>query len=535
MNPEAHDPVFLLRFSRFARMSGAVAAALGVVVLIGWASGTEILKTGLPGMIAVKPNGAACGLLLGISLFCRCSPASRAAARILSRVGLAVVLIASAVTLAEHLFSLDLFIDDILFLEPPGRFGSIHPGRMAFNSTISFLTLGLGMLLQDLVTPPGRAALVAQTLALAAFAVALTALVGYLYEVPTFIGPAAFTRMPLLAAVMCLLLSSGLFLARPGEGLAKIFSCDTAGGFMARRLMLAIPLIIVLMGKLGIIGQSSYRYFGTAFMVIVGIAVCSILIYRSAVSIHERDLRHRRMVEDLRRSNKELESFSYSVAHDLRTPLRGIDGFSLALLEDYGDKLDGQARDYLRRVRRASQHMGKIIDGLLELSRLARREIHAESVDLSGLARRIAEQLQAGSPDRRAVFAIADGLEARGDPELLGIVLNNLLDNAWKFTGRTPQALIEFGVMDADARRPFFVRDNGAGFDMAYADKLFKLFERLHTLQDFPGTGIGLAAVSLCLQRHGGRIWAEGAPGKGAVFSFTIPGPTEAAYERSQQ
>jgi PAS domain S-box-containing protein len=221
-------------------------------------------------------------------------------------------------------------------------------------------------------------------------------------------------------------------------------------------------------------------------------------------------------------ANRELEAFSYSVAHDLRTPLRGIDGFSQALLEDYSGKLDEKARHYLHRVRQSTNHMAQLIDSLLSLARIARDELRREPVDLSELARATAERLSAAQPERSVQFRITDGLRGTGDGRLLGLVLDNLLGNAWKFTQAEPQACIEFGATDEDGQCVFLVRDNGAGFDMAFASKLFGVFQRLHTTDEFEGTGIGLATVQRIIQRHGGRVWAEGKVGRGATFHFTL-------------
>jgi len=225
---------------------------------------------------------------------------------------------------------------------------------------------------------------------------------------------------------------------------------------------------------------------------------------------------------DLSASNKELESFSYSISHDLRTPLRSIDGFSLALLEDAQDKLNAAERENLGRIRKAAQRMGHLIDSLLNLSRLTRLEMRRDRVELSAQAAEILEEFKRRDPGRRVETHVAPGVTAQGDPDLLRVVLQNLLENAWKFTGRRDDARISFGVETADGARAYFVRDNGVGFDMAYADKIWGAFERLHGADQFPGTGIGLTTVQKIIQRHGGRAWARGAPGQGATFYFTL-------------
>jgi PAS domain S-box-containing protein len=233
--------------------------------------------------------------------------------------------------------------------------------------------------------------------------------------------------------------------------------------------------------------------------------------------------RVRQRTVELVAANKELEAFSYSVAHDLRAPLRGIDGFSKALLQDYGPKLDAEGQDYLRFVREGCQRMGLLIDDLLKLSRTTRAPLRREPVDLTEMAWRIARDLRRLAPERAVDLLIAEHLTTMGDPTLLEAALRNLLENAWKFTGQRAEALVEFGALEQPGGVPaFFVRDNGAGFDMRYADKLFGVFQRLHRPEEFAGTGIGLATVQRIFQRHSGRIWAEAEVDKGATFYFTL-------------
>jgi signal transduction histidine kinase len=225
---------------------------------------------------------------------------------------------------------------------------------------------------------------------------------------------------------------------------------------------------------------------------------------------------------ELAAANKELETFSYSVSHDLRAPLRAIDGFSNALLRDYTARLDEQGRHYLERVRAGTQRMSQLIDDMLGLARVSRRELVRRKVDVSEIARHVAGELSKQQPARDVRLEIAEGLTVHGDPHLLTIAFENLLGNAWKFTGKKEGGCIEVGKTMNGSEKAFYVRDNGAGFDMAYADKLFGAFQRLHSPADFEGTGIGLATVQRIVSRHGGRIWAEGAVGQGATFYFTL-------------
>jgi len=221
-------------------------------------------------------------------------------------------------------------------------------------------------------------------------------------------------------------------------------------------------------------------------------------------------------------ANRELESFSYSVAHDLRAPLRSIDGFSQALLEDCADKLDEDGRKYLRFVRESAQLMAQLIDDMLTLSRVTRSELAREKVDLSALARTTHARLERSEPGRGVEVAIEGGLEGDGDPRLLAVVFDNLLGNAWKFTSKRTGARVEVGTTTQNGLPAYFVRDNGAGFDMTYATKLFGVFQRLHAAHEFEGTGVGLATVQRIVHRHGGRVWAEGKVGDGATFYFTL-------------
>jgi PAS domain S-box-containing protein len=245
------------------------------------------------------------------------------------------------------------------------------------------------------------------------------------------------------------------------------------------------------------------------------------------VSSAIRDVSERKRNEiALRLANRELEAFSYSVAHDLRTPLRGMSGFAKILLEDYKDKLDADGVDCIHKIRENALRMAQLIDALLLLARVARYGLKPERTDLSALVRVVANQLAAANPERTVEVVVLDGLQALIDPTLARTLLENLVGNAWKFTGQAPAPRIEFGAADKDGALTFFVRDNGAGFNMAHAEKLFTPFQRLHANREFPGTGIGLATAHRIVDRHGGRIWAEGGVNEGATFFFSLPQST---------
>ncbi len=271
-----------------------------------------------------------------------------------------------------------------------------------------------------------------------------------------------------------------------------------------------LPLFVLLSGL-----AVSFLLFGVTFMLVLN---------RLRAEKAGRDLEDAN--HELEATNRELEAFSYSVSHDLRAPLRSIDGFSQILLEDYSDELDEEGKDYLGRVRAASQRMGRLIDDILGLSRVTRGVMSRERVNLSSLAGEVAEELREARPDRTVELTVQRGLEVWGDQRLLRVALVNLMGNAWKFTEKEREAKVAFGQDEELSRKGrvpvYYVSDNGAGFEMAYADKLFGAFQRLHGTEEFEGTGIGLATVQRVVHRHGGRIWAEGEVGRGATFFFTL-------------
>ncbi len=257
--------------------------------------------------------------------------------------------------------------------------------------------------------------------------------------------------------------------------------------------------------------------------------MCALTIQYDITELKRAEREVRRLNRDLEQRQKalevvnaELESFSYSVAHDLRTPLRSIDGFSQAVLEDYMDKLDEDGQKYLQSIRRSAQQMARLIDDLLMLSKVTRSEIHLETVNLSAIARSLLAHFQKNDPERRVEVVIPPELIIEADGRLMTIVLENLLGNAWKFTSKCPEARIELGLEEKEGKTVYFVRDNGAGFDMTYAHKLFGAFQRLHSAKEFDGTGIGLAIVRRIILRHGGQVWAEGEVDKGATLYFTL-------------
>jgi len=311
------------------------------------------------------------------------------------------------------------------------------------------------------------------------------------------------------------------------ERLTKAFAESVAAQKYSTNISLVINLLCLLfvglvagviwrdlVAKIGAIGAGLERFGAGDFKVPIPVRG------RDELSVLGRKVNL--MAERLQGLMKEIESFSYSVAHDLRAPLRSVAGFSTVLIEDHGPSLNEDARSSLNRIVAAAQRMGQMVDGLLSLSRLNRTALVKQSVNLSHVAARIAEELKTNDPDRQVKVEVAPEIIASADPKLMEVVLSNLLGNAWKFTKKNGNAQIQFGRKQIEGHPTIFIRDNGAGFDMRYADKLFGTFQRLHTVNEFEGHGIGLATVRSIIGRHGGKIWAESEPEKGATFYFTL-------------
>jgi signal transduction histidine kinase len=543
--PEA--PSLAARFRAASGAIGVSVAALGGVMLVGWALGLQ--RTVHPGGgPLMKANAAVCFILAGLALaLVHLGPRGRVPSGVLASLASLAIALGLA-TLAEWVFGLDLGIDELLFRDDTQAYTSV-PGRIAPNTALAFVLLGTSLLL---VRKDGARLRLARALALAALVIGALALAGYLYRVSPLFAVAKRTGMALPAAVGLVVLATGVLLARPDRGTVALLAGDGSGGALARRLLplaAGVPVLLAIPAQAGVVSGHLDQAYASALVTVGLTAVLAWVVASAARSVEARDAARREREREIERLNaqlelraversavnRELEAFCYSVSHDLRAPLRSIDGFGQALLEDCAAALPPQGHEHVRRIRAASQRMGKLIDDLLHLSRVTRTELRRERVDLSALAREIAAELSQGAPERRVTFEIEDGLAAEGDPGLLRVVLENLLGNAWKFTAKHASARIAVGRTVRDGQPALFVADDGAGFDMAYAKKLFGAFQRLHGMSEFAGTGIGLATVQRVVRRHGGEIWADAGVERGATFTFTLPAPDrlegEAAWE----
>lgn len=498
---------------------GSAAAIIGALVLIGWFFGIDRLKSPCPAFVSMKANTALCFLLCGIALRLLSGPGCGRGGTF-ARLCAAAAALVGALTLGEYLFGLELGIDQALLRKPAGAVNTFIPGRMAWSTALNFLLCGAALALQDV---PGG-------LRPARFMAVLSGAIAAFYTIAYFLGSIASSKltwppMAVYTSLVFMLIAAGVLLSRPVRGWVRLITHPTGNYLLTRRLLPGCIAAMLLIGWLRLAGQRAGLYdveFGVAITVFSGITVITVLILRTAAALESRDRERGRLQAELVLANRELEAFCYSVSHDLRAPLRSIDGFSLALLEDYENKLDGEGREHLRRIRGGVQRMDGLIDDLLKLSRITRAELTRERLDLSALALEVVQELRKAQPERAVEGVIEKGILAEGDAGLLRIALENLLGNAWKFTGRRSGARVEFGAARSGHETTFFVRDNGAGFDMKYGGKLFNAFQRLHKNEDFPGTGVGLATVQRIVARHEGRVWAEAGIKKGATFFFTL-------------
>ena len=536
------DPRLISLFRGMSRASSAIVVLLGCLVLVGWVFNVDTLKRVFPGLVSMKVNTAISFITAGLALWLLQPERDGMVAL---RVGQMCAIVSAGLGLlniAEYMLGLDLGIDQLLFRDVEA--GVVPPGRMAGAAALTFVMIGPALLL--LPSENHRDHFLAQLISLLASVSPLLSIIGYFYSVQSLYLIGQFGGTALHTALGLAVLCAGVFFARPESGLMAVVTSDSPAGLMARRLAPAVVVVPPILGWFVLLGYRAGYYDATlalALLVLSSIIVFALLISLSSWSLllldlkrgqaereRERLLREveqlavaaQRRAAELDVSNKELQGFAYSVAHDLRAPARQVNNFSQVLLKEYADRLDGRGRGYLQFLGNAAQKMGQLIDDLLKLSRVTRAEMVWEPVNLSEIAQSVAAGLRKRQPERQVEVTIAPGMVAIGDPQLLRTVLENLLDNAWKFTSTRPVARAEFGVTWEDTKPVYYVGDNGVGFDMSYVDKLFGAFQRLHRADEFPGTGIGLAIVQRIIQRHGGRVWAEGEVDKGATIYLTL-------------
>lgn len=517
--------VIARRHRTAASIIAAAAALSGLAVIASWIWNLPGLNRIHPALGGMGPHAAICMVFAGSAALLSNDARARAAR-------LAAVILAAAVVVIAGLTLAGMADASI---------GRVLPGRMPTASAQTFLLLGVALLLVDVQLGRWRPS---EFLSAAAAFIAILALVAYAFGNVSVLSTVKTRPLAFHTVFLLLGLSFAVFAARPHSGLMALATSDSVAGVLVRRMVPAIAVIPVILGVAAMELQRAQvvpavltlSYYATAIIVVI-VAIT----WRIAFSLHWIDTQRRdaqaqvetlnvdlerRVAErtaQLERVNAELEAFSYSVSHDLRAPVRHIDGFAHMVASRYGAALDDAGRRQLRVICESAKSMGRMIDDLLSLARLERQQMSMEMTDLDALVRRIVQDL-ARDAGARAIAWQCDPLPpARCDPGLIKLVFINLLSNAVKYTSKCDRAAVTISSRRDGHEIVFAIADNGAGFDQQYRDKLFGVFQRLHRAEEFEGTGIGLATVRRIVHKHGGRVWAEGAVGHGATFSFTLP------------
>ena len=525
------------RAAGWAASAGIVAIAL--CGLAGWAADSRLLTSFQPGMVPINPLTAICFLLAGAGLLLLYrhpdSPAAARAAAALS----AAVLAVGCLRLAGYFTDWRFTVDQALFREKLLTV-PFAPNRMAPNTAFGFVLLGAGLIAAALLRKRAREAFQLPAMVLCAFA--YFGLLGYLCRFATLYQITTHIPMSLPTLTAFLLGAVGLLCLRPAEGPVSLLFSATSGGYLLRRLLPVVILAPTAAAWARLwIGSGEGRAdlaTGTAQLTLANILVATAAVCLAGRRLHRIDLERRAVEAEVRRlnrslsdrteqleaANKGLESFSYSVSHDLRSPLRHIQGYARMLAQGLEGRIEGKLPHYLESIDSSARRMGALIDDLLGFAKLGRAEPRIAAVDMENLARECIVLLKPECEGRLVTWDLQALPAAAGDRDLLRQVLINLLSNALKYSRPRGEARVEIGFSPrTGGGGAYYVRDNGVGFDMRYADKLFGVFQRLHREAEFEGSGIGLANVRSIVQRHGGKAWAEAEPGKGATFFFSIP------------
>jgi len=574
------------------------ALTVGDLVLYGWRFDIEVLKSVVPGFVAMNPMTAFALALSGLSLWSLRDRERDARETRLGRAFATVVACIGMLRLFGYLAGWDWGIDTLFYAEKLEVVSGGWRNRMAPNTAMAFVLIGASLALLDVKTRRGRS--FSDQLALGVILLTLFALVGYSYDAGSLHGLSGHIGMALNTATSLLALSLGVLCARPDEGFVALLMSDTSGGAVRRRLIPAALGIPIVLGWLQLMGQRA-RYYdastGTALFVIATVVVLAAIVHRSAVALDRSERERRRadartgdapsfldsIVENvpnmvfvkeaadllgisediterkeaeaelrtrmeqmeaeifqssqkvqaaklqLQAANMELESFSYSVSHDLRAPLRHVNEFADLLVQHAASALDDTGRRYLDKIRESAKRMGVLIDELLQFSKMSRTEVFSSRVSLRSTVEQVIADMHDETSGRAVEWRIGALPDVEADASMLRQALTNLIGNAVKYTRPRAKAVIEIGSIESHPSEiVVFVRDNGVGFDMQYAGKLFGVFQRLHRDDEFEGTGIGLASVRRIIERHGGRTWVDARVDRGAIFYFSLPVRAEA-------
>jgi signal transduction histidine kinase len=538
----AADPELVRRYRHCATWCGYLVTAIGCAVLIGWLTGVEALNSFGPSWTTMKANTAlgliAAGGALGLHGVHR---GEWWWARLMSRLCAVFVMVLAGATLVEYVSGGDLGIDEMLVDAPAGAVGTIHPGRMAPLAMVTFELYGISLLAAGSVRRHWQ--VFSAALALPATVVSIVVLLGYVFGAPELDAVSGrFSAVAAYTSIALFLLGGGILFANPPAGPLRSLASPNFGGMMLRRML---PVAIVLptaVEWIRLIAQSAGLFdsaeFGAASVAVaMMISMAGLLIWyagvldrldgarrRGEARIRQLNTALNSRVLALEAANKELQGFSYSMSHVLRAPLRAIHGYAQIVLEDLGEKLGDEGRRLLGVMQSSADEMSELLDGILAFLRLGWQPMTIDPIDMRQEVRTAIALLESKTAGRNIRFDVGELPGALADASMVRQIWLNLLGNAVKFTiFRDEGSRIEIGARSGDGQTIYFVKDNGAGFDMRYVAKLFGVFQRLHAAGNFPGTGIGLAIVNRIVARHGGRVWAEGKPDAGAAFYFSLP------------
>ena len=535
------DPTLVHRYRQCAKWCGYLVIAIGCTVLIGWFTGVGALTSFSPSRTTMKANTALGLIAAGCAL---CLNGVHHGewwwARQMSRLCAVFVMVLASATLVEYVSGNDLGIDQMLVIEPAGAVGTIHLGRMAPLTMVVLEFYGISLLAAGSVRSHWQT--LAAALALLAIVGSIVVLLGYVFGAPELYAVSGrFNAVAACTSIALFLLGGGILFANPPAGPLRSLASPNFGGMMLRRML---PVAIVLPAAIEwirLIAQSVGLFDSTEFgaasvAVVMMIFMAGLLIWyagvldrldgarrRGEARIRQLNVTLNSRVLALEAANKELQGFSYSMSHVLRAPLRTIHGYAQIVLDDLGERLGSEGQRLLGVMQSSTEEMSELLDGILAFLRLGWQPMTIAPVDMQQQVRTAIEHLQSKTAGRTIRFAIGELPGALADASMVQRIWLNLLDNAVKFTASRGEATIEVGAQIGSDQTIYFVKDNGAGFDMQYVAKLFGVFQRLHDTAQFPGTGIGLAIVNRIVARHGGRVWAEGKPDEGATFYFSLP------------
>ncbi|MES2568238.1 MAG: ATP-binding protein [Bacteroidota bacterium] len=520
----------------FYLVTGAV--VIGIMVLLGWQFQIDFLKRIIPGLVAMNPATAICFILIGFSFFIYFKNPTDAMTRLTLRTVAVLVSCVGLSCMLTNIMGIEYGVDHLLFADQLKTETINSHNRMAPNTAFNFIITGISLFL--LTTQSLHNYKTAQNLALVTSTISLLSIVGYIYGVRSFYGILKYIPMAIHTSFCFLLTSSSILFQSCDKGFMVNYTSNYVGSTLARKLIPYVVIGPVVLGFIIIAGEKSGLYvthFGTALFTAIQIIILTYLIKKIQASVNKADLARSAAEQALMEINnqleertislgvlnKELESFSYSISHDLKAPLRTIQGYAKMLQKNYAHKLDEDGNQTTETIIHNSAKMSQLIDNLLDFSVIRTKEIQFDNCNMKQIVTNVINHYCSNPINTALQININHLPDCSGDPKMIEQVWVNLISNAVKYSAKKENPIIEIGAYRKDFEQIYYIKDNGEGFDMSYSHKLFIVFQRLHSVIEFEGTGVGLAIAHRIITRHAGKIWAEGKKGEGACFYFSIP------------